>query len=100
MIRSAPDGGTVAMPASATTRYTCPGDGNPDVVSFMHSTTSAAQYAYVITDDQNNILGLPPGNMQDFEGAPAGICRVWEAELYRLADSHGRSKCRNSLIVK
>ncbi|MEZ4686319.1 MAG: hypothetical protein R3B47_09700 [Bacteroidia bacterium] len=54
VVRSSPDGGRVTMPSGDTTRYTCPGDGNPDVVSFMHSTTSAAQYA-VITDDQNNI---------------------------------------------
>lgn len=77
VVRSNPDGGTVAMPSGATTRYTCPGDGNADVVTFTHTTTSNAQYAYVITDDQNNILGVPPGNMQDFEGAGQGVCRVW-----------------------
>lgn len=71
------DGGTVAMPSGATTRYTCPGDGNDDIVMFTHSTTSNVNYAYVVTDDQNNILGLPPGNSQNFEGAGVGICRVW-----------------------
>ncbi|MFK7970822.1 MAG: hypothetical protein AB8F95_10665, partial [Bacteroidia bacterium] len=77
IVRSNPNGGTVAMPSGATRRYTCPGDGNADVVSFTHVSTSSAQYAYVITDDQNVILGLPPGNMQDFEGAGTGTCRVW-----------------------
>ncbi|MFK7970683.1 MAG: T9SS type A sorting domain-containing protein, partial [Bacteroidia bacterium] len=77
IVRSNTNGGTVAMPSGATRRYTCPGDGNADVVSFTHVSTSSAQYAYVITDDQNTILGLPPGNMQDFEGAGTGTCRVW-----------------------
>jgi hypothetical protein len=71
------DGGTVAMPSGATTRYTCPGDGNDDIVMFTHSTTSTVNYAYVITDDQNNILGIPPGNSQNFEGAGVGECYVW-----------------------
>ncbi|HFA52254.1 MAG TPA: T9SS type A sorting domain-containing protein [Bacteroidetes bacterium] len=75
--RTAVDGGTVAMPSGATVRYTCPGDGNADVVMFTNTSSTSTNYAYVITDDQNNILGLPPGNSQDFDGAPAGTCRVW-----------------------
>ena len=72
------DGGTVAMPSGATTRYTCPGDGTDDIVMFTHTTsTPNVNYAYVITNDNNNILGLPPGNSQNFEGAPVGVCRVW-----------------------
>ena len=77
VFRTSTDGGTVAMPSGATVRYTCPGDGNPDIVTFTHQTSSSANYIYVITDDNNIILGIPPGNMQDFEGAPAGTCRVW-----------------------
>ena len=76
--RTGVDGGTVAMPSGATVRYTCPGDGNDDIVMFTHATTTPnVNYAYVITDDQNNILGLPPGNTQNFEGAGVGVCRVW-----------------------
>ena len=76
--RTGVDGGMVAMPSGATVRYTCPGDGNDDVVMFTHETsTPNVNYAYVITDDQNNILGLPPGNSQNFEGAGVGVCRVW-----------------------
>ncbi|MCO6477298.1 MAG: hypothetical protein J5I94_11785, partial [Phaeodactylibacter sp.] len=76
VIREVPEGGTVAMPDGNTIRYTCPGDGNPDVVQFDSSGT-VGQYAYVITDDNNNILALPPGDSFDFEDAPAGECRVW-----------------------
>ncbi|MEM1324140.1 MAG: T9SS type A sorting domain-containing protein, partial [Bacteroidota bacterium] len=77
VIRDNPDGGTVAMPSGATTRYTCPGDGIDDIVEFTRSTSSLANYAYVVTDDNNIILGLPPGNSLNFEGAGTGVCRVW-----------------------
>ena len=71
------DGGTVAMPSGATTRYTCTQDGNADVVMFTHVSNSPAAYRYIVTDSDNNVLGLPPGDTQDFDGAPAGTCRVW-----------------------
>ncbi len=76
VIREVPEGGTVAMPDGNTIRYTCPGDGNPDVVQF-DSTGADGLFAYVITDDDNNILALPPGDSFDFEDAPPGECRVW-----------------------
>ena len=69
---------TVSLAGSgATMTYTCPGDGNADVLTFDNQTTANATYGYVITDDQGNILGLPAGNTADFEGAPAGTCRVY-----------------------
>ncbi len=77
IIRTGVDGGTVAMPSGATMRYTCPGDGEDDIITFTNTSTSDANYAYVITDDENNILGIPPGNSQNFEGAGTGVCRVW-----------------------
>ncbi|MEO1518543.1 MAG: hypothetical protein AAFV95_26235, partial [Bacteroidota bacterium] len=78
VVRTLVDGGTVSMPSGATVRYTCPGDGVDDVISFVHENDAPnAQYAYVITDDQNNILGIPPSNSQNFEGAGSGVCRVW-----------------------
>jgi len=77
VIRDMPMGGTVAMPNGNTERLVCVGDGNPDVVTFTHTTSSNLNYTYVITDDNNMILGLPPGNSQDFDGAGLGVCRVW-----------------------
>ncbi|MEO1518868.1 MAG: T9SS type A sorting domain-containing protein, partial [Bacteroidota bacterium] len=78
VIRTEVDGGTVSMPSGATVRYTCPGDGVDDVIMFVHENDApGTEYAYVITDDQNNILGIPPSNSQNFEGAGSGVCRVW-----------------------
>jgi len=70
-------GGTVAMPSGETVRYTCPGDGVDDIVRFDSSGVVGENFTYVVTDDQNNILGLPGGDFQNFEGAGVGVCRVW-----------------------
>ena len=77
VIRDTPDGGTVSTAAGDTVDYTCPGDGNADEIMFAHVTTSNSKYAYVVTDLSGNILGLPPGNMVNFEGAGSGTCLVW-----------------------
>ncbi|MCI4670760.1 MAG: T9SS type A sorting domain-containing protein, partial [Bacteroidia bacterium] len=34
-------------------------------------------FAYVVTDNNGTILGLPPGDMVDFAGAGPGECWVW-----------------------
>ena len=77
IVRDMPEGGTVSTIDGSSTAYTCPGDGVADIVEFAHTGASNSNYRYVITDEQNNILGLPPGNSQNFDGAPVGICRVW-----------------------
>ncbi len=72
------NGGTVAMPSGATTRYTCPGDGVDDIVMFVSNrATPDAQFTYVITDPDGIILGIPEGDSQNFEGAGEGTCLVW-----------------------
>jgi hypothetical protein len=55
----------------------CVQDNVADVVMFQNNANSLLAYSYIITDDQNNVLGLPPSNMNDFDVAPAGTCRVW-----------------------
>ena len=77
VIRTGVDAGTVAMPSGATTRYTCPGDGVDDIVMFTTTSESNANFTYVITDADLNILGIPPGDSQNFEGAGEGNCLVW-----------------------
>jgi ribose 5-phosphate isomerase len=77
IIVEAPNGGTVATEDGETTVFTCPGDGVADVVTFDSTGTSQGAFTYVITDENNEILALPSGDSFDFDGAPAGICRVW-----------------------
>ena len=76
-IRTVVDGGTVATPMGQTEVYTCPGDGVMDVVEAVTTSESTANYALIVTDNQRNVLGLPPGLSVDLEGAGVGICRVY-----------------------
>jgi hypothetical protein len=39
--------------------------------------SAEASYAYVITDNEGNVLAYPPANQFDFSPAPVGICRVY-----------------------
>ena len=75
--RFQPDGGQVSMPDGETVRYTCPGDGLPDLVEFQAAGASHSKYVFIITDDQNVVLEIAPGNFFNFENAPEGTCRVW-----------------------
>ncbi|MDT0605584.1 hypothetical protein [Croceitalea rosinachiae] len=59
-------------------------DGMPDTVSSItldNSMATGSIGTWVITDDQNNILGLPPtlGAVEgvDFDAAGVGVCLIW-----------------------
>lgn len=59
-------------------------DGVPDMVSGIsldNSDATGSNSTWVITDDQDNILGLPPTLADvegvDFDGAGPGVCFIW-----------------------
>ncbi|WP_420398719.1 hypothetical protein [Flagellimonas sp.] len=61
-------------------------DGTPDMVSGItldDSELTGTNQTYVITDDANNILGLPPTleavEGVDFDAAGTGVCYIWHA---------------------
>ncbi|MEM9884724.1 MAG: fasciclin domain-containing protein, partial [Bacteroidota bacterium] len=70
-------GGTVALEDGTTEATVTVGDGIDDILSFTSSDAFGENFTYVVTDDNNVILGIPPGNSQNFEGAGPGVCRVW-----------------------
>lgn len=64
--------------------YTFTVDGNPDMVSGValdDTNLTGTTQRWVITDDQNNILGLPPTieavEGVDFDAAGVGVCLIW-----------------------
>ena len=72
------EGGTVSTENGETEVYTCPNDGVSDIIRFDSAgVTDYASYTYVVTDENNIILALPGSDFADFDGAGAGICRVW-----------------------
>ena len=79
MVYRNPNAGTIAGgPFSFTV------DGTPDMVSGITLDSSSAtgtNGTWVITDDQNTILGLPPtlNDVEgvDFDAAGPGVCFIW-----------------------
>ncbi len=77
--RNALDAGTISGGP-----FTFVVDGNPDMVSGIvldDTNLSGTTQRWVITDDKNNILGLPPTleavEGVDFDEAGAGVCLIW-----------------------
>ncbi|RMG86983.1 MAG: T9SS C-terminal target domain-containing protein [Bacteroidetes bacterium] len=77
VVKDVPNGGTVATAGGSDFVQVCVGDGNASVVGFSASNTSNLFYAWVLTDENNQFLALETQNEHDFEGAPAGTCRVY-----------------------
>lgn len=77
VIRDQPEGGTVSTLEGETQVFECLKTGIPNFVSFTKTGNSNIQYAFIVTDANDNILGLPQDNMVDFSGAGTGVCRVW-----------------------
>ena len=91
-------------------------DGNPDMVSGISlddSNLNGTNQGWVITDDQNNILGLPPTldavEGVNFDAAGAGVCLIWHITYQdgltgleagnNVSDLNGAYALSNSLTV-
>jgi len=74
---------TQAGEISAATEFNFTVDGTPDYVTgiMRDDTATGSLNTWVITDDQGNILGLPPTinalEGVNFDAASPGICLIW-----------------------
>lgn len=75
--RFTPKAGSVTTTNGETSLTVVVGDGKPDNLSFVAKGNTASRFAWVVTDDKNNIVGLPSGSMINVEGASVGVCRMW-----------------------
>jgi hypothetical protein len=99
-IRLAPDGGTVATDAGETELTVCPGDGIADDVTFTSDGADpTASFTYVVTDANNNVLGIPPGNTVNFDGAPVGACRLWGLSFVGNLTIEGGDDILNTVLA-
>ena len=75
VVRNQPEGGTL----EGGPFDFCVGDGIGDHVSGVAlSGNVGPNSAWVVTDPEGNILGLPPSaEAVDFDGAGAGVCLIW-----------------------
>ncbi|MEM9822095.1 MAG: hypothetical protein AAF985_13525, partial [Bacteroidota bacterium] len=71
------DGARVKTTDGATTAYACVGDDDGDYVGFVNTSIVNANYVYLITNENDEILALVEDNFANFEGVAPGICRVW-----------------------
>lgn len=69
--------GVLSTEDGLTDIETCAGDGISDAFNTMVVGAAGDNAAWVITDENLNILDLPASPPFDFEGAGAGVCLVW-----------------------
>ncbi|NUO02059.1 MAG: T9SS type A sorting domain-containing protein, partial [Saprospiraceae bacterium] len=67
IVNQAPNGGTIAGQGGATTFNLCAGDGDADVIHFNVTGNTAGNYAYLITDENNFLIGVITDDSLDFE---------------------------------
>jgi len=77
VIRNSPNGGDI----EGGPFEFCVGDGEADTIAtglILLSGNVGTNSQWVVTDDQGNILGLPPTyEAVNFDDAPAGTCLIW-----------------------
>lgn len=71
------NGGTVSTDDGETTVTITVGDGLEDIITFESADNIGTNYAFVVTDDADNILAVLEGDSNDFEEADGGICHLW-----------------------
>jgi hypothetical protein len=72
-----PRGGQVSLPTGDTLIFVCPDDGRPDSLAFRRENASGGLYAFLITDEDDTILGIAEDGVFDFEPLETGLARVW-----------------------
>ena len=76
VVRNGVEGGTVQSQNGLTDVFVCTGDD--DYVGFQADGEDVnEEYVYVITDDNNVILGINDRGFENFGRVFPGVCRVW-----------------------
>ena len=71
------DGGEITFENGQTNTSICV-DGNPDPLNVVFSSPAiGSSRGYIITDDENNIIAIPPSGPFDLDGAGEGTCLIW-----------------------
>ncbi|MEM8527226.1 MAG: T9SS type A sorting domain-containing protein [Bacteroidota bacterium] len=77
IIRDVVDAGQVTTPDGQTAAFLCPEDDQPDIVVFVNNTDSRQNYQFVVTDEDNTVIGLPNAMLFDFTDYIGGSYKVW-----------------------
>jgi len=68
-------GGNISLDTEAMEETICVNEADGTVTFVTTSTTD--NYIYVLTDQNNVIDSILPGNVYDFAGSEVGVCNVW-----------------------
>ncbi len=68
--------GDISLDDGSTSTSICV-DGNPDPLNIVTTGGTGTSTGWIITDDANNILALPPAPPFDLDGAGPGTCLIW-----------------------
>ncbi|MEL6987280.1 MAG: hypothetical protein AAGK97_05570, partial [Bacteroidota bacterium] len=81
VFRTNAEGADIATTDGETEFTICAGDGEPDPFDVTVTGGIGETFAWIITDSDLNILGLPASPPFDLEGAGGGTCLVWYASI-------------------
>ncbi|PHI21750.1 hypothetical protein CEQ90_00235 [Lewinellaceae bacterium SD302] len=71
------DGGELALEGGGNSVTICAGDGESDAFDVELDGTFGDNMAWLITDTEGVILGLPDAPPFDLDGAGPGVCLIW-----------------------
>lgn len=71
------NGGQLQFVGGGLRKFTCPDDGKADVLNFVNNGFTSDKYIYLISDENNIIIGSTESPSYDFDVVPADVCRIW-----------------------
>ena len=71
------NGGSVSLAGGGTSTEICADDGIDDFINVSVAGANGPNLQWVITDDNGNILALPPAPPFNLEGQGPGICNIY-----------------------
>lgn len=70
-------GGTVSFSDGSTEQFTCPDNPSPKLLTFANTGSTTGAYAYLITDENNDLLAVAGEEGFDFDQIEDGVAKVW-----------------------
>ncbi|MEP7269781.1 MAG: T9SS type A sorting domain-containing protein [Saprospiraceae bacterium] len=88
--RSSPEAGKITASNGSGSIYLCPGDNQPDFINFSTIEAGPLEYAYIITNMADSIIGISKTALIDFDGYPLGTCKVYGISYKGDLDTQGK----------
>ncbi len=77
VIRNYVDGGSISLDDGSQLIKVCVQDSLSDIVNFINPTASDSELAYIITNEDLEIMDITSNSFYDFNTSQTGTCWVW-----------------------